>query len=113
VDIRTLNTAWDSAYGGWDEIPPGEGSRKSSQADFHLFRASTLGSWAEFLRKAVDAGHPGAAYIWRSPPSRKPSDRHLPGAPAFARFRMSALLRAHESDSDLVQSACVDLLVVP
>jgi len=26
---------------------------------------------------------------------------------------MSALLRAHESGSDLVQSACVDLLVVP
>lgn len=32
--------------------------------------------------------------------------RHLPGLRAFARLRMSPLLRAHESSHDLVQSAC-------
>lgn len=74
VDIRTLNAAWDTHYGGWDDVPPGEGARKSSQADFHLFRTSTLASWTEFLRKAVDAGHPGAAYAFRSPGWRKPTD---------------------------------------
>jgi RNA polymerase sigma factor (sigma-70 family) len=36
--------------------------------------------------------------------------RHLPGVRAFARLRMSPLLRAHESESDLVQSACRDVL---
>ncbi len=36
--------------------------------------------------------------------------RHLPGARAFVRVRMSPLLRAHESGSDLVQSACRELL---
>lgn len=74
VDVRTLNTAWDTAYQGWDDIPPGEGARKSSQADFHLFRYSTLASWAEFLRKAVDAGDPGAAYAFRGAGWRKPSE---------------------------------------
>src|SRR5262245_59566976 len=36
-------------------------------------------------------------------------DRHLPGLRAFARVRMSPLLRAHESGSDLVQSVCLEL----
>lgn len=36
--------------------------------------------------------------------------RHLPGVRAFARLRMSPLLRAHESGSDIVQSACRELL---
>jgi len=34
---------------------------------------------------------------------------HLPGLRAFVRARMSPLLRAHESQSDLVQSVCKDL----
>ncbi len=74
ADFRTLNAAWDTTYGAWDEVPPGEGARKSSQADFHLFRYSTIASWVDFLRKAVDAGHHGAAYAFRSPGWRKPSD---------------------------------------
>lgn len=36
--------------------------------------------------------------------------RHLPGVRAFVRLRMSPLLRAHESGSDLVQSACRELI---
>jgi RNA polymerase sigma-70 factor (ECF subfamily) len=36
--------------------------------------------------------------------------RHLQALRAFVRLRMSPLLRAHESGSDLVQSACLDLL---
>jgi RNA polymerase sigma-70 factor (subfamily 1) len=36
--------------------------------------------------------------------------RHLPGLRAFVRLRMSPLLRARESGSDLVQSACRELL---
>lgn len=35
--------------------------------------------------------------------------RHLPALRAFARLRMTPLLRAHESASDLVQSACREL----
>lgn len=35
---------------------------------------------------------------------------HLPALRAFVRVRMSPLLRAHESGSDLVQSACLELL---
>ncbi len=36
--------------------------------------------------------------------------QHLPALRAFVRVRMSPLLRAHESGSDLVQSACLELL---
>lgn len=36
--------------------------------------------------------------------------QHLAGLRAFVRVRMSPLLRAHESGSDLVQSACLELL---
>lgn len=36
--------------------------------------------------------------------------RHVPGVRALVRLRMSPLLRAHESGSDLVQSACRELL---
>ena len=35
---------------------------------------------------------------------------HLPGLRAFVRVNMTPLLRAHESGSDLVQSACLELL---
>ncbi len=35
--------------------------------------------------------------------------RHIPNVRAFVRVRMSPLLRAHESGSDLVQSACREL----
>lgn len=36
--------------------------------------------------------------------------QHLAGLRAFVRVRMSPLLRAHESGSDLVQAACLELL---
>jgi len=36
--------------------------------------------------------------------------QHYPSVRAFVRVRMSALLRAHESAEDLVQSACRELL---
>jgi RNA polymerase sigma-70 factor (ECF subfamily) len=38
-------------------------------------------------------------------------ERHLPGLRAFVRLRMSPLLRGRESASDMVQSACMDLLL--
>jgi len=37
-------------------------------------------------------------------------ESHLPKLRAFVRLRMSPLLRARESGSDLVQSACIELL---
>jgi RNA polymerase sigma-70 factor (ECF subfamily) len=37
-------------------------------------------------------------------------DEHLPGLTAFVRLRAGPLLRAHESCSDIVQSACREVL---
>ena len=67
VDIRALNEAWDSTFPDWNKVEAGEGVRKSSQADFHLFRYSTLASWVGALRKAVHDGFPGACYAYRTP----------------------------------------------
>jgi len=67
VDIRALNEAWESDYADWNKVEAGEGVRKSSQADFHLFRYSTLASWVAALSKAVKAGHPEADYAYRTP----------------------------------------------
>jgi len=67
VDIRALNEAWDSTYSDWNQVEAGEGVRKSSQADFHLFRYSTLASWVAALQKAIHDGFPGAQYAYRTP----------------------------------------------
>ena len=37
-------------------------------------------------------------------------ERHLPGLRAFVRLRMGPALRAQESESDLVQSVCLELI---
>ncbi len=66
VDLRTLNEAWDSSFAAWDEIPAGEGVRRSTLADFHLFRTQTFASWAEYMQAAVKAGRRDAVYSWRS-----------------------------------------------
>src|SRR5262245_29023346 len=37
-------------------------------------------------------------------------ERHLPGLRAFVRLRLGRMLRARESDSDVVQSVCREVL---
>jgi len=39
--------------------------------------------------------------------------RHLPDLRAFVRLRIDAVLRQHESESDLLQSVCADVLAHP
>lgn len=66
VDLRALNEAWDSSFSAWDEIAAGEGVRRSTLADFHLFRNQTFASLTEHMQAAVKAGCGSAVHAYRS-----------------------------------------------
>ncbi len=63
IDIRMLNEAWESQFKGWDDVPVGEGPRRSCMADFHQFRYHTLSSWSDYMRKS--AKEAGGAWAFR------------------------------------------------
>ncbi len=97
LDIRTLNTAWETSFKAWDEIPAGEGARKPLQADFHLFRYSTLASWAAHLRKMTHEGHAAAVYAFRTGTTKLESNLVQLGFDLGRYARAADLLVAEET----------------
>lgn len=97
LDVRTLNAAWETDFKAWDEIPAGEGTRRPVQADFHLFRYSTLASWATHIRKATHEGHPAAVYAFRTGTTKMESNLVQLGFDLGRYARSCDLLLAEES----------------
>jgi len=106
LDVRTLNAAWETDFKAWDEIPAGEGTRKPLQADFHLFRYSTLASWAAHIRKMTHEGHAGAVYAFRTGTTRMESNLVQLGFDLGRYARACDLLLAEES-TDLFTMAMI------
>ncbi len=109
MDISLLNAAWNSSFKAWDEVVAGEGVRKASQADFHLFRYATLASWTEHMKKASGEGAPQAKYAFRTGGRKAESNLEQLGFdPGRCARRCDALVARDFSDpwqANLVRTA--------